>query len=41
VRVEGEDRVGAADHLAVAAVDAVERADGDLPPPAARLDVWE
>ena len=30
VRVEGEHRVHAADHLAVAEVDAVERADGDL-----------
>ena len=29
VRIEGQHRARAADHLAVAAVDAVERADGD------------
>ena len=31
VRVEGQHRVGARDHLAVPEVDAVERADGDAP----------
>ena len=31
--VEGEDRVGAADDLAVAEVDTVEGADGDPPRP--------
>ena len=39
VRVEGQHGVGAADHLAVAQVHAVERADGDAP--RARLRVGE
>ena len=41
VRVEGQHRVGAADHLAVAEMDAVEGADGDLARPGAGRDVGE
>jgi hypothetical protein len=41
VRVEGEHGVGSADHLAVAAVYAVERPDGDAARARARLDVVE
>jgi hypothetical protein len=39
VRVEGEHRVAAADHLAVAEVHAVERADRDAAGAAGGLDV--
>jgi hypothetical protein len=41
VRVEGEHGVGAADHLAMAAVYTVERPDRDAARPRARLDVVE
>ena len=41
VRVEGQHRVDAADHLAVAEVHAVEGADGDLARARAGLDVGE
>jgi hypothetical protein len=41
MRVERQDRVRAADHLAMAAVNAVERADGDAPRPRPGLDVWK
>ena len=41
VRVEGEHRVGAPDHLAMPEMDTVEGADGDPARPRARLDVWK
>ena len=41
VRIEGEHGVGAADHLAVAEVHAVERADRHAARARARLDVVE
>jgi hypothetical protein len=41
VRIEGEHGVGAPDHLAVAAVHAVERPDRDAARARARLDIVE
>jgi hypothetical protein len=41
MRVEGEHRVGAANHLSMPEMNPVERPDGDPPGPATRLDIWK